>query len=760
MELLSPAGNEEALTAAVQSGADAVYFGGRALGARAQASFFFGPALYRAVEYCHLRGVKAYLTVNTLVKEGEMDGALEMVAEAVDAGVDAYLVQDLGLLSLLRQSFPGIRLHASTQMSLNNASGAAMALRLGVSRVVAARECGLEELRAMAATGAEVEAFAHGALCMGFSGQCLFSSSIGGRSGNRGRCAQPCRLPYELNGENCYALSPKDLCAMHDLKALRDAGVCSIKLEGRLKRPEYVAVVTAAYRRALDRLEEGKGPDPADDGELLAVFNRGGFTRGFAFGERDGETLSQERPNHRGVYAGRLIKVSRGEGLAALDTPLHEGDGLEARAGELGVGISVSDLHTERGLTRLRVPEGARAGMELWRTTDAEQMERARRSVQGEHRRREVSLRAELCIGRPARLWMDDVETAGETVQAARSRPLTPEDVEKQLTKLGDTVLACGKIRVEMDENAFLPVSALNELRRRAAEAYQKRLLERAKPRVESGEAIEPQRRQKTRETLLVHQSRDLDELLVSPADELYWQAMDLREESLRDGLRRLPKGHSFLVLPPYLTEAELEYVEKLLSETEGVGVVANNLSQLGRFAGRRVRAGEGLNAFNPRTAALLMDLGAERVCVSLECTLTQAKSMADHAPVELNVYGVPTLLCARSCPIRAKAGLGAKGRENCSLCGGGGAELTDRKGERLHLTPCRTAGGCTLYLDAARPIDAFPRLQPQDIKPFAAVKAVGSAQEARYVFSRMRGEEARRPEERALPGWLFRGVG
>ena len=224
VELLAPAGEMSALIAAVQNGADAVYVGGRGFGARANASNFDGQGLVGAVEYCHARGVKLYMTVNTLVRDDEMEQVYDLVRDAVQAGIDAAIVQDLGVAQLLHAHFPGLHLHASTQMTVMNLPGALRAREMGMTRFVPARECTLADIRAIAQSGLEVEVFVHGALCVGYSGQCLLSSMIGGRSGNRGRCAQPCRLPYAMDGKKKHFLSPADLCALDDLGAITSAG--------------------------------------------------------------------------------------------------------------------------------------------------------------------------------------------------------------------------------------------------------------------------------------------------------------------------------------------------------------------------------------------------------------------------------------------------------------------------------------------------------------------------------------------------------
>ena len=342
MELLSPAGNREALIAAVQNGADAVYLGYTAFGARSYAGNFDEAGLAEAVRYCHERGRRVYVTVNTLVKEPEMDDAADVLEMLCRRGADAVLVQDLGLAALCRERFPDLALHASTQMTIHNAQGVRLLREMGFTRVVPARECPLEEIRLIAAEGLETEVFVHGALCVSVSGQCLFSGIIGGRSGNRGKCAQPCRMRYRRpDGVQGCLLCTRDLMLLQRLPELRDAGVDSLKIEGRMKRPEYVAVVTAAYRRALDCAQRGEpyAPDEATCQALRQIFNRGGFTEGYLMDKNNAALMSWERPGHFGVPVGRVERV-RGE-LAGVRLE------RELSADEAALSASISNLATD-----------------------------------------------------------------------------------------------------------------------------------------------------------------------------------------------------------------------------------------------------------------------------------------------------------------------------------------------------------------------------------------------------------------------------
>jgi putative protease len=336
MELLAPAGGAEALRAAVCAGADAVYLGYARFGARAAAANFDAEALEAAVAYAHLYRVRVHVTVNTLVKPGEEEAVCEALRVIAACRADAVIVQDAGVLRMAREMFPALEIHASTQMGIHTAAGARFALARGARRVVLARECDLRTIAEVAATGADTEVFVHGALCASVSGQCLLSSMAGGRSGIRGRCAQPCRQPLRYAGETAAWLSTRDLCLRDRLPQLAAAGVKALKIEGRLKKPEYVAVVTESYRRALDALAKGNFA-PADEQEresLLQIFQRGGFTEGHACGAQDAALCSVRRVGHGGVAIGKITAVRGGLATAELRTALHDGDGLRVEGAE------------------------------------------------------------------------------------------------------------------------------------------------------------------------------------------------------------------------------------------------------------------------------------------------------------------------------------------------------------------------------------------------------------------------------------------
>ena len=358
IELLAPAGSWEALEAAVNAGADAVYMGGKAFGARAYASNFDKEEMTKAVYFAHMHRVRLYITVNTLVDDSELAELADYLLFLNNVGVDGIIVQDLGIIRLARQIVPELPLHASTQMTITNSSGVDFAVAAGMERSVLARELSLKEIEAACSRGTEIETFIHGALCVCYSGQCLMSSLIGGRSGNRGRCAQPCRLPYKLlnaKGEDMlegkdagqYLLSPKDMNTLAILPQLIEAGVVSYKIEGLMKRPEYVAVVVDAYRRAIDSYKAGNYHVPAEDlANIEQIFNRD-FTTAYLTHRPGKEMMSDRRPNNRGVLVGRVTKLDKQHNKATvkLEKELHLGDGLEFWVSVGGrVGTTVTEM--------------------------------------------------------------------------------------------------------------------------------------------------------------------------------------------------------------------------------------------------------------------------------------------------------------------------------------------------------------------------------------------------------------------------------
>lgn len=418
VELLAPAGNFDALTGAINAGADAVYLGGEQFGARAYADNFTREELCRGMELAHLFQVKIYLAVNTLVKEREFDNLYDFLLPLYEAGLDAVIVQDFGVFAFIREHFPGLSLHVSTQMTVTGVGGAAFMKEQGASRIVPARELSLEEIRKIKEQAdIELETFIHGAMCYCYSGQCLFSSILGGRSGNRGRCAQPCRLPYQIDyGKVSYPLSMKDMCTLSVLPELMEAGIDSFKIEGRMKRPEYAAGVTAMYRRYINEYYENPGNYHVrqEDLEYLkSLYIREGVGEGYYH-----------------IHGGREMITS--------DSPAYAG----------------SDPKLLEEIRKTYIKKNPEIGVE----------------AKAVFREGEASLMT-LTVGDVS------VTVSGNMVNRAKKQPLAPDKIEKQLLKCGDSFFHIDHLEIQAEENIFMPVSSLNGLRREALNALKEKLV-------------------------------------------------------------------------------------------------------------------------------------------------------------------------------------------------------------------------------------------------------------------------------------------
>ena len=534
VELLAPAGSREALLAAIEAGANAVYLAGTMFGARAYADNFDEEGLREAIRLAHLRNVLINVTVNTIVDDQELTKLKEYLKFLYDAGADAVLVQDMGVARVAHEVAPGLPLHASTQMTVHNLDGVRALEKLGFSRVVLSRELSLEAIRHICANAkAEIEVFVHGALCVCYSGQCLMSSIIGGRSGNRGRCAQPCRLSYSLIDEKGndllgdaagrYLLSPRDINTIELLPQLIDAGVASLKIEGRMKRPEYVAIVVDSYRRAIDSYYAGRFEVEAKTSSRLAqIFNRD-FTTAFMEKKQGRNMMSDKRPNNRGLMLGRVLFFDKESHRAVLklSAPLAEGDQVDfwvkvggrvtanvkdmklvmlpADSGKKGKsGMSINAL--KKAVSYGQAVADAEAGMMVSLPVDSMVFEHDRVFKVYDNRlmswaggffkagapvrRIPLKVRVSAAVGEPFRIEMLDADgntASAETVfigQQARNRPLDYKAVEKQISRLGSSIFELTSLEADLGNQVMVPVSEINEVRRKAVESLERQRLQ------------------------------------------------------------------------------------------------------------------------------------------------------------------------------------------------------------------------------------------------------------------------------------------
>lgn len=703
IELLAPAGSWEALEAAVNAGADAVYMGGRAFGARAYASNFDKEEMAKAVYFAHMHRVRLYVTVNTLVDDSELGELADYLLFLNNVGVDGIIVQDLGVIRLARRIVPELPLHASTQMTITNSGGVDFAVAAGMERSVLARELSLKEIDAACKRGTEIETFIHGALCVCYSGQCLMSSLIGGRSGNRGRCAQPCRLPYKLlnvKGEDMlsgkdagqYLLSPKDMNTLHILPQLIETGVVSYKIEGRMKRPEYVAVVVDAYRRAIDSYLAGNYHVPEEDfANIEQIFNRD-FTTAYMVNRPGKEMMSDRRPNNRGVLVGRVAKLDkqRNKAVIKLEKELHLGDGLEFWVSVGGrVGTTVTEMLRNGAVVEsaasgeqvtIDVPKGVRLNDRVFRTLDSRLMAYAGQFFGTDAKKRiSVDVVVTAKLGQPMTVVMTDDEGNvgyGETdfiVEAARKRALDEATVRKQMDRLGSTEYFLSSMQFIHDENVMVPMSEMNEARRMACEALDAARLE----------AFAPSR-------TLVHGYK---EQLTPNAHRHRWSAGKLTVHcdsvakvnvALQAGAERilfggdcfnhqLPANSDYdrvtemcrkagrevaFATPRIIKEAQLTYFDKLFAlwqELEPDLVYINNnglwpLTQ--KYPQLKPVADMSLNIFNSQALQFWQENGAVSAVLSPELTMTQVEHLTSVStlPLECIIQGRLEMMVSEYC--------------------------------------------------------------------------------------------------------------
>lgn len=600
MELLAPAGSMEALRAAVCNGADAVYLGADTFNARMNARNFSAADLQEAVVYCHVRGVKVHLTLNTLVLDREMPRAAELIRLAASCGVDAFIVQDLGVVSLCRQLAPDVPIHASTQMSIHSLEGVMEAVALGCSRVVLARELPAEEIAHICKKSpVEIEVFVHGALCMCYSGQCYLSSVIGRRSGNRGQCAQPCRLPYGYGRfeSTRYPLSLKDNCLVGELDELRRMGVASIKIEGRMKRPEYVAIVTRAYRTVLN----GGKLTPADLQELETAFSRQGFTDGYFRGQTGSDMFGrrQEGEDTADLFASARATYEQGE-------PQRIGVRFYAmiRRGEPAQ-LAVEDPDGNLCRTRGPVPEQA-----VYRSLTPQDLEQQLKKTGGT---------PYLCTA--VRSSLDpDLMLPASAINAMR------RDVIAELTAK----------------------------RGRAAPA---RLNAYDEPPRYDGIAGEPQL------TIAVRTAGQITSRMLSMKPTVLYVPLSELAEHPDLPQRVSVETQLAAILPRVIWSGELAPVARQLRTVYEMGVrqvLAGNLGQLhiARAAGFAVRGDFGLNIVNSRAMRYLREQGLDSQLLSFELTLPQIRDISKAVPAELLIYGRLPLMLMENCVMKNRTGI------------------------------------------------------------------------------------------------------
>lgn len=705
IELLAPAGSREAMAAAVESGANAIYLAGNMFGARAYASNFDREALVDAIHFAHLRDVHIHVTVNTIIADQEFDALADYLRFLYEAGADAILVQDLGVARLARKIVPNLPLHASTQMTVHNLAGVLALEKLGFRRVVLSRELSLKDIRYICQNShVEIEVFGHGALCVCYSGQCLMSSMIGGRSGNRGRCAQPCRLPYTLVDENGqdvlaeqagkYLLSPRDMNTIDILPEIIESGVTSLKIEGRMKRPEYVAVVVDIYRRAIDSYLSGDGyrVSAQDRKNLAQIFNRD-FTTAYLEGRPGKTMMSDRRPNNRGLLVGRVVRYDweQHRVTVKLTGAVSEGDEVDFwvkvggrvngtihdMADRAGQRISSADSGMEISFPLASVVHGHDR---VFKVFDAALMTYARSFFNTGAPVRRIPLQAvvRVSVGEPMTIELTDADGYKASAatnfigESARKRPLSEETIRKQLSRMGTTVFELQSLQTDIAGNVMVPVSEINDARRRATEQLAAaRLAKYARPSLSALENVNisvPRGRSKEQRCQLfvaVDSVESMQAALAAGADGILFGGDSYKHKPItvsayQQAWTLAKKRGCWLGFNTerILTERQIPGFKKLLEALRDFppdAVYVHNigiLSLVQELTDFAVWVDYSLIAYNQQSIAFLHELGAVGVTLSPELTIAQVERLAEKSslPVECIVHGRLELMVSEYC--------------------------------------------------------------------------------------------------------------
>ena len=710
VELLAPAGSMESLIAAINNGADAIYLGGSKFSARAYASNFDNETMMKAVDYAHSYGVKVYVTMNTLLKQSELKEALKYVGYLYEIGVDALIIQDTGLINLSKKVYPEFELHASTQMTVHNGEGALYFKEKGLQRIVLSRELSLDEIKYISSDlGIETEIFVHGALCVCYSGQCLMSSMIGGRSGNRGRCAQSCRMQYTLKGETSgekkgYLLSPKDTCLIEDIDAIIKSGTSSLKVEGRMKKPEYVAGVTQNYRKAIDKVEKHAKFDLSKGRKQLAqLFNRQGFAKAYLYKNTGKDMMSFNYAKNTGVFIGKV----QDNGEVILEENVALGDGI--RFDDDGFTLSkimlkgkeVKEAH-KGDRVKLFPTGGYKKGYRLFKMSDKRLFDELHDYVKPYKRKISLTGEVEFKVNAPIILKTmfngKEYKVYGEVIEEAPNKPLSRERVEESLKKSGEIPYKFDKIIFDVFDEGFIRIASLNNLRRELFENILKDTTTSYKRKRVMEEAyVTPSKFDEklgyiysciTKEQLKALMEDDSTENI---ALNVFYSRIkgSLNKGDVKELSTVNHNKNIFLKIPEIIKE-EFDFITKIIDELSPYikGLITSNAGIIRKYKDSMFIIGDyKLNIFNHEGAEFYSE-DVDIPFLSLELNRKEIKEIMKDIKCRtgVNIYGKTELMVSEYCPVGSTFGNRSSKKECSGPCMKDNFTLIDRMNEKFRV--------------------------------------------------------------------------
>lgn len=740
-ELLSPAGSMESLKAGIQNGADAIYLGGSSFGARAAATNFDNDELIEAVKYAKLRDVNIFVTVNTSIKETEIEDLISYTDFLYKIGVDAIILSDIGIAEVLRKRYPNMELHASTQISAHSLNDVLELKQVGFDRVVIARELGIEEIKEICDNvDIDIEVFIHGAICVSYSGQCLMSSMLGDRSGNRGRCAQPCRQSYKLinkttgkiiNVNGNYLLSPKDLCSIENIEKILDTGVKSLKIEGRMKRPEYVAVVTSRYRKAIDNYINNKITTDKKTlkEDLEAIFNRK-FTSGYLMSKNGSDIINLDKPNNVGVKVGEVLSfnLKKNKLKIKLFGKLSKGDGINLGGGNIGRIIKdgeIFDCGVAGDIVEIDFIKNIKPKTPVYKTSDKQLVDNANKSFKEGIENKKINLKCEIFIkvGYKIKFNLENIEIfSDEIIEKANNKEAEIDKIIERLSKTGGTPYNFIFNNIFVDKKAFIPVSVLNNLRRKAIEKYEEYRLDFSAKRIiypyDNYSYLKGEKVFNGKITLKVHNNSQLDTILENPnisefVKEIYTEDFTLLEKyyskfktlgiNIIYSALGVIRNEEYYVLEKYLSKINSDIFNKVQISTWG----SKNFFK-SKFGTKKFNIDTYFNIYNSYSLKFFEKyFDAEDITISQEINKFEIKNLLDkskerNSNVDMIIYGHTRSMLTEYCAMGVLTKDCHKDRR-CSECARSDYILKDNENREFRLFQdifCRTEIRNHLTLD------------------------------------------------------------